>query len=135
MTSESIKIKPLNGESNYTTWLMDVKALLRRHKIWDITQEVIPATTSDDKNITAIKNYNNKNIEAADLLTLTLSDGVKLELSPNHFDSGYLMLKRLDERYAPKNNTTFFTLHRDLFTCYYELKDPDALITKISVTG
>lgn len=131
MTSESIKIKSLNGESNYATWLMDVKALLRRHKIWDITQEAAPVPTADDQRTTAIKNYNNKDIEAADLLTPTLSDGVKLELSPNHFDSGYLMLKRLDERYAPKNNTTFFTLHRDLFTCYYDLKDTDALITKI----
>jgi hypothetical protein len=111
MTTDKQKVKLLQGEENYATWSMDIKALLRRHKVWTYTQQVPPTATSTES-----AKYDEKNIEAADFITLTLSDKVKLVLSSHHFDSGYEMLKRLEERYAPKNETTFFTLYRQLLT-------------------
>ncbi|KAF6227517.1 hypothetical protein HO173_012257 [Letharia columbiana] len=55
-------------------------------------------------------------MEAADLITPTISGPVKQKLQANAFDDGYLMMTSLANIYAPKGDAEFMRLTREYYS-------------------
>ncbi|KAF6221652.1 hypothetical protein HO133_001620 [Letharia lupina] len=103
-------------DNNYSEWLIDVKALLRGKKLWNYTQEA----PDPDKSVTAQAKWRDSAMEAADLITPTISGPVKQKLQANAFDDGYLMMTSLVNIYAPKGDAEFMRLTREYYSLRYE---------------
>lgn len=129
-STDSVKIKRLEKVAvegwNYHTWLIDIKALLRRRKLWQYTQN-----TKQEADSALQKDYDDKVIDAADLITPFLGEAIKNQLSPEDFDNGYEMLAKIKNHCQPDNDVQFFALHREIFSLEYETRDPDGHIAKI----
>ena len=116
------------AEHNYTEWLIDVRAYLRSKKLWEYTQ----SSPDPDKSAQIQAKWLHSAMEAADLMTPTISGSVKQKLKTNTFDNGFLMMNQLIEIYAPKGEAEFMRLTRE----YYSLKFEEygsitAYLTKI----
>ncbi|KAF6222411.1 hypothetical protein HO133_001497 [Letharia lupina] len=103
-------------DNNYSEWLIDIKALLRGKKLWNYTQEA----PDPDKSVTAQAKWRDSAMEAADLITPTISGPVKQKLQANAFDDGYLMMTSLANIYAPKGDAEFMRLTREYYSLRYE---------------
>ena len=75
---------PKLTERNYTEWLVNTRAHLRRSKLWKYTQEDVPEEAKNK----------DKWEEAADLMTPTLSAEIKRKLTEEDFNNGYKMSRR-----------------------------------------
>ena len=92
-------------EDNFSIWFVDIRAKLRLKKLWTYTQSPYGGTeeteTGDQsasavkKEQKAIKDWEEKSQEAADLMTPTISKVVKRRLTELEFNDSYLMLSRL----------------------------------------
>ena len=104
-----MQIKKLEGGKNFHTWYIDVRALLRCEKLW------IFANSSKDEleGTAAYHEYDEKVIDAADLITLHVSDFVKAQMPGEIFDDGYLMLEKFCEQYQPQRATQGEQTQRD----------------------
>jgi len=85
---------PKLTEENYSEWLIDIRALLRRNKLWDSTQAEIPEAKGGQLQ------------EAADLMTPTISSSIKKQLSEEEFNNGHLMLEKLGILLQTDDETT-----------------------------
>ena len=71
-------IRQLN-EGNYSEWLVDIRALLRKQKLWKYTQEQAPATLTR----AALAKWIEASTETADVINPTISDPVEQRLTPD----------------------------------------------------
>jgi hypothetical protein len=58
-------------------------------------------------------------VQAADLITLTLSPDIQAKLDDNYFNNAYTLLTKLRELCKLGSNAQFFRLIRELFTLKY----------------
>lgn len=125
---------PTLTEKNYTTWLIDIRAVLRKAKIWTYTQTTyVEYAKKEDATITG-DDWEQGAIEAADTIVPTISTGIKQRLSEAHFDDGYLLLSRLKELLQPLGETQFMRLQRELYTLdSHDFKDSSDLFTHIKI--
>ena len=114
-TSSRSSIPKLTDE-NYPSWLLDVKAVLRKQKLWKYTQENIP----ESLNTSALAKWKESSRDAADEMTPTISEIVKDKLQADAFDCGFLMLTQLAALYAPKGEAEFMRLTREYYSLRYE---------------
>jgi len=73
---ESVEMKtrlPLLNDDNFTTWMINIRAILRQKKLWEVIQEPIQEGVTK----TQIAKYE----EAADILTPTISPAVQHKLT------------------------------------------------------
>jgi len=118
MTSTSDRIPRLE-EHNYHEWLVDIRAFLRREKLWKYTQEQPEDETSSKQQ----KDWEAGTVNAADIITPTLSSSIKKRLTEDEFNNGYLMMKRLKELLEPSGNTQFMRLCKEYFSLQYDPKE------------
>lgn len=116
-TSASKLVIPLLTEKNYTTWLINVRALLRREKLWVYTQYTYEEykKQNGDTAITQAE-WDDHAEQAADVLTPTISPGQQDRLNEEHFNNGYLLLARVKELLRPAGDITFMRLTRELYS-------------------
>jgi hypothetical protein len=81
------------GDTNYDSWIINIKVSLRPKGLWACTQEALPEGAS--------ASLKNKHIDSADMITHYVSGGVKAKLPPNTFDDGYLMLTGIKQILVP----------------------------------
>ena len=63
---------------NYAEWVINIRAILRRNKLWTYTQEEL----AKDKEVTKWE-------EAADIMTPTILSAIQQRLSGKNFNNGY----------------------------------------------
>jgi len=106
-------------EKNFDDWLIDIRAHLRLKELWECTQIV-----SDDKE-------SQKKIEqTADVMTLTISVGVKQKLVKEDFNDDYKMLRHLEILLQPSTDAEFMRLTKK----YYTLSSIDFKSTRDMLT-
>jgi hypothetical protein len=145
------KIFLLQGKDDYPSWLIDIRAVLRRNGLWQFAQsdgvtacasEVDRLLKEPPKNNTphdkaTIEQRVNREWEAntekaADAITLTLHTKVKSKLHEEDFNNGYKMLTHLKQLFEPSTDTEFFMLMRELFDTKFDSFDTtDAYLTHI----
>lgn len=124
---------PLLTEKNYSTWLIDVRAILRRGKLWPYTQYSYPEFKKIYEDVTESQ-WEENAMEAADTLVPTISTLIKQRLAETHFDNGYLLLSRLRELLQPVGDIQFMRLTRELYSL--ELgpdESPSELLTRLKL--
>ena len=107
-------IRQLN-EDNYSEWLVDIRALLRKQKLWKYTQETPPETLT----VAALAKWKESSQEAADTMTPTISGPVKKRISAHEFNCGYLMLARVTALNRPTGDGEFMRLTKEYYTLRY----------------
>ena len=100
---------PRLTEHNFAEWLVDIRAHLRRSKLWKYTQEEAAEEAKKDKWE-----------EAADLMTPTLSAEIKRKLAEEDFNNGYKMLTKLSKLLQPGGDAQFMRLTREYYTLRYD---------------
>lgn len=96
---------------------MNIRALLRKQKLWKYTQEEPPVTLT----VAALTKWKESSQEAADVMTPTVSDPVKALLTALEFDCKFLIWARLATHFQPKGDGEFIRLTKE----YYTLKLTD----------
>ncbi len=84
---------PRLTEHRFAKWLIDIRAHLRRSKLWKYTQEDVPDSIEGKKT--------DKWEEVADFVMPTLSPDVKRKLAEEDFNNGYKMLIKLSRLLQP----------------------------------
>lgn len=107
-------IRQLN-EDNYSEWLVDVRALLRKQKLWKYTQETPPETLT----AAALVKWKDSSEEAADVMTPTISGPVKQRLAADEFNCGFKMMSHLTDLYRPTGDDEFMRLTKQYYTIKY----------------
>lgn len=103
-------------DDNYPSWIIDIRAELRKRKLWKYTQECAPESLT----VTALGKWKDSCQEAADEMTPTISDTVKAKLQTDAFDDGFLMMIQLANLYAPKGEAEFMRLTREYYSLRYD---------------
>ena len=116
-------------EENFGSWFVNIRAELRSKKLWKYTQQVYEsedstATTETGeptkKEQKAIKDWEEKSQEAADLMTPTISPGVQQKLTETEFNDGYLMLIKLQLDLQPTGSSEFMRLSKEYYTLQFK---------------
>ena len=116
-------------EDNFSIWFVDIRAKLRSKKLWAYTQspyggteetEAGDSTTATKKEQKAIKEWEEKAQEAADIMTPTISRVVKRKLTELEFNDGYLMLSRLQVLLQPSGSSEFMRLSKEYYSLQYK---------------
>ena len=145
-TSSESQIELLT-EENYLSWFVDIRAKLRSKKLWKYTQspyaedptadegEASTATTPvTKKEQKAIKEWEDKSQEAADLMTPTISRSIKKKLTEAEFNDGYLMLSRLQVLLQPSGSSEFMRLPKEYYSLRFKsFKSMSDYLTHIKV--
>ena len=111
-TKDGPKIEPLT-EDNFSSWFVDIRAELRTKKLWKYTQEPYESEGTQAR-------WEEKAQEAADIMTPTISSGVKRRLTEAEFNDGYLMLTRLRELLQPTGSSEFMRLSKEYYTLRFK---------------
>jgi len=101
-------------EHNFAEWLVDIRAHLRRSKLWKYTQEDVGVTAEGESK------KMDKWEEAADLMTPTLSAEIKRKLAEEDFNNGYKMLTKLSRLLQPGGDAQFMRLTREYYTLRFD---------------
>ena len=115
-TTKVTSLIPRLTENNYAEWNRNIRAVLRKQKLWKYTQseweasEKVPGGKAD---------WEEKSIEAADLMTPTITAPIQAKLTEDEFNDGYKMYKRLKELLQPSGETQFMRLTREYYTLNY----------------
>ena len=124
-----LRIEPLT-ETNFSTWFVDTRAELRSKKLWKYTQEL----EDPEATAAATAKWEEKAQESADLMTPTISSGVKQRLTEAEFNNGYLMLSRLRELLQPTGSSEFMRLSKEYYTLRFaSFKTVSEYLTHIKV--
>ena len=113
-TTKVTSLIPRLTENNYAEWNRNIRAVLRKQKLWKYTQI---ECQSSEKVLKA--EWEEKSIEAADLMTPTITAPIQAKLTENEFNDGYKMYKRLKELLQPSGETQFMRLTREYYTLNY----------------
>ena len=131
--------------NNFSSWFVNIRAELRTKKLWKYTQEVYEseeqATTEEgqEKTLTkkeekAIKEWEEKCQESADIMTPTISPGMQLKLSEPDYNNGYLMLVKLRIELQPGGDSEFIRLSKEYYTLQFKtFKSVPEYLTRIKV--
>ena len=114
-------------KDNYSMWLVDIRARLRKKELWKYTQEIYqPSIVKEedealtDEQIAQIahekQSWAENAMKAADEMTPRISLEVKQMLDDSHYNDGLLMMKRLEELLQPMRDAQFITLTRELYS-------------------
>ena len=106
------KIESLT-EGNFSSWFVDIRAELRTKKLWKYTQGPYESDGNQAK-------WEEKAQEAADIMTPTVSSGVKQGLTEAEFNDGHLMLSRLRELMQPTGSSEFMRLSKEYYTLRFK---------------
>ncbi len=137
-------------EHNFGSWFVNIRAELRKSKLWEYTQGVYQsesgtatmATTEETgespqitkKEEKAIKQWEEKSQDAADLMTPTISPGIQLLLTDEEFNDGFLMLSRLRTKLQPTGSSEFMRLSKEYYTIQFKsFKSVPQYLTHIKV--
>jgi len=114
-------------EDNFPDWIIDVRAHLRKDKLWKYTQEI-------PKGEKKTSEWEEKAQEAADYITPIISPTVKRKLTESEFNDGYLMISKLTALLAPKGDAQYMRLTREYYTLQAEnFKDIPEFLTHVKV--
>ena len=131
--------------NNFSSWFVNIRAELRTKKLWKYTQEVYESEETatieegQEKTLTkkeerAIKEWEEKCQESADLMTPTISPGVQLKLSEPDFNNGYQMLIKLRIELQPGGDSEFMRLSKEYYTLQFKsFKSMPEYLTRIKV--
>lgn len=108
---------PRLTEKNYNEWNRNIRAVLRKNKLWKYTQSEF--SKAEQKDRPPQSEWNEKATEAADMMTPTISAGIQAKLTEDHFNDGYKMFSRLKELLQPTGETQFMRLTREYYTLDY----------------
>ena len=127
-------------ESNFGLWFVNIRAELRKKKLWEYTQSIYVSesiSTGDEistKEQKAIKSWDDKSQEAADVMTPTISPGVQQKLTEAEFNDGYLMLTRLQTTLQPTGSSEFMRLSKEYYMLQFKsFKSVPEYLTHIKV--
>ena len=107
-------IRQLN-EGNYSEWLVDIRALLRKQNLWKYTQESAPGTLTPS----ALAKWIESSTDAADAMTPTISGLVKQRLTQDDFNCGLKMMTYITDLYRPTGDGEFIRLTKEYYTLKY----------------
>ena len=145
MSDHDPKIELLT-EYNFESWFVNIRAKLRKKKLWKYTQTIYisestsTANTEEEQSSTsitkkdqkAIKDWEERSQESADIMTLTISPGVQQKLTESEFNDGYLMLTRLRTLLQPTGPSEFMRLSKEYYTLQFKaFKTVSEYLTKI----
>lgn len=119
MDAASAKVScliPRLTEKNYAEWNQKICAMLQQQKLWKYTQS---AWGADKGVLETQSDWEEKTIEAADLMTPTITAPIQLKLTEDEFNDGYKMYKRLKELLQPSGEIQFMRLTREYYTLNY----------------
>ena len=108
---------PRLEEKNYNEWNRNIRAILRKNKLWKYTQSEFPKADKD--NLLSQSEWDDKAVEAADMMTPTITAGIQAKLTEDEFNDGYKMYQRLKELLQPMGETQFMRLTREYYTLSY----------------
>ncbi|KAF6218139.1 hypothetical protein HO133_006098 [Letharia lupina] len=129
-------------EENFSSWFVNIRAELRTKKLWEYTQSLYTEDTPEEGDSTAvvkkkekaIKDWEQKSQEAADLMTPTISPGIQQKLTEAEFNDGYLMLTRLRIILQPTGSSEFMRLSKEYYTLQFKaFKTVPEYLTHIKV--
>ncbi len=137
-------------EHNFGSWFVNIRAELRKKKLWKYTQEVyeleetVTATASTEKEpesqpisqkeLKKQQQWEEKSQEAADLMTPTISPGIQQKLTEAEFNDGYLMLTALQTSLQPIGSSEFMRLSKEYYTLQFKaFKTVSEYLTHIKV--
>ena len=103
-------------EDNYPSWLIDIRAELRKHKLWKYTQEI----PSESLTVAALAKWKESSTEAVDTMTPTITVTVKQILQSNAYDCGFVMMTQLAAHFAPKGDAEFMRLTKEYYSLRYD---------------
>ncbi|MCJ1467041.1 hypothetical protein MMC07_005663 [Pseudocyphellaria aurata] len=106
------------SERNYNEWNRNIRAILRKHKLWKYTQSEY--SKADAENRLSESEWNEKSIEATDIMTPTISGPIQAKLTDDQFNDGYKMYSRLKELLQPTGETQFMRLTREYYTLNFK---------------
>lgn len=115
-TKGSSCLIPRLTEKNYAEWNRKICAVLQKQKLWKYTQS---AWAPDDGVLETQSDWEEKSVEAADLMTLTITAPIQAKLTEDEFNDGYKMYKRLKELLQPSGEIQFMRLNREYYTLNY----------------
>ena len=107
---------PRLTENNYAEWNRNIRAVLRKQKLWKYTQS---EWESNEEVLEEKADWEEKSTEAADLMTPTITAPIQAKLTEDEFNDGYKMYKRLKELLQPSGETQFMRLTREYYTLNY----------------
>ncbi|CAD6588630.1 MAG: hypothetical protein ASARMPREDX12_003396 [Alectoria sarmentosa] len=107
-------ISQLN-EQKYSEWLVDVRALLRKQKLWKYTQETLLETLT----VAALAKWKDFSEEATNVMTPTIGAPVKQRLAADEFNCGFKMMSHLTDLYRPAGDEEFMRLIKQYYTVKY----------------
>ena len=102
-------------DTNYSEWLVDVRAMLRKQKLWKYTQEKASETLTP----AALAKWIEGSMDAADAMTPTISVHVKPRLDTGDFNCGFKMMTHVTELYRPQGDGEFMRLTKEYYTLEY----------------
>lgn len=113
MDATTIKVTsliPRLTENNHAEWNRNIRAVLRKQKLWKYIQS---GWVLDEGLLEKQSNWEEKSIEAANLMTPTITAPIQPKLTEDEFNDGYKMYKRLKEPLQPSGETQFMRLTRE----------------------
>ena len=147
-TKDNTRQIELLKRDNFSSWFVNIRAELRTKKLWKYIQEVYksesedaatteesqPERTLSRREERAIKEWEDKCQEAADLMTPTISPGIQLILSEAEFNNDFLMLTKLRIELQPGGNSEFMRLSKEYYTLQFKsFKSIPEYLTRIKV--
>ena len=115
-TTKVTSIIPRLTENNYAEWNRNIRAVLRKQKLWKYIQS---AWALQEGAVEKSSDWQEKSKEAADLMTPTITAPIQAKLTDDEFNDGYRMYKRLKELLQPSGETQFMRLTREYYTLNY----------------
>ena len=121
---------PLLTDKNFNQWLVNAHAKLHNKKLWKYTQSPKPEKDTDDKD------WEERSMEAADVMTPLISPSIQQRLKDEDFNNGYKMLMALTKLLQPTGQAQYMRLMRQLFTLSFDnVKNVTELITQLKIIG
>jgi hypothetical protein len=104
---------PILSEENWSTWLIDMRALLRLNSLWEYTQS---DGTEQARGLTYTQlhdfkqSWKENSERAADLITLHICTSIKVTMEYTDFDNGFHLLEKLKRMYAGREEPAWTDL-------------------------
>lgn len=142
MSDQITRIDSLK-DHNFGSWFVNIRAELRKKKLWEYTQNAYADETTPEEGDSATiikkkekttRDWEQKSQEAADLMTPTISPGVQQKLTELEFNDGYLMLTRLRTLLQPTGSSEFMRLSKEYYTLNFnQFKTVPEYLTQIKL--
>lgn len=88
---------PRLTEKNYAEWSQKIRVMLQEQKLWKYTQSTWGSPDNGVLGEETQSDWEEKSVEAADLMTPTITGPIQAKLTEDEFNGGYKIYKRLKE--------------------------------------